>query len=206
MHAGQRVLSSSELSDGAAIELFSERCFIVESIRAAPHRWRRASGEGSLVRQAAKRQRAQPSESGCDRDALQDPTFAAEAGLTSDRGAEEKQTARHHRARSCRVAGPAVVPAPHGAGRAGQASDGYARKDRDPAQVMHLPATSWAGRDGIGRPPVLLAGTLVRKVANVIGDEQSRANQPDAHSRDERWDGAGSNAPPIGARETRARA
>jgi hypothetical protein len=157
-----------------------------------------------LLRQAAKRQSAQPSESSCDRDALQDPAFAAEAGLTSDRGAHEKETARHHRARSCRVAGPAVVPAPHGGGRAGQASDGYARKDRDPAKVVHLPRTSWPGRAGIGRAPVLHVRTLARKVTNVIGDEQSRANQSDTRSCDERRDGAGSNAPPIGARETRS--
>jgi hypothetical protein len=127
------------------------------------------------VRQAAKRQRAQASESGCDRDALEDRAFAAEARLTSDRGAEEKETARHHHARSCRVEGPAVVLAVHGGGRTGNASDGYARKDRDSAQVMDLPGTSWSGRGGIGLPPVLLAGTLVRKVTNVIGDEQSRA-------------------------------
>jgi hypothetical protein len=127
------------------------------------------------VRQAAKRQRAQASESGCDRDALEDRAFAAEARLTSDRGAEEKETARHHHARSCRVEGPAVVLAVHGGGRTGNVSDGYARKDRDSAQVMDLPGTSWSGRGGIGLPPVLLAGTLVRKVTNVIGDEQSRA-------------------------------
>jgi len=162
------------------------------------------SGEGSLSRQAAKRQRAQPSESGCDRDALEDPAFAAEAGPAADRGAEEKETARHDRARSCRVAGPAVVPAPHGGGRASQASDGDARKDRDPAEVMHLPCTGWPGWGGIGRPPVLHVRTLAPTVTNVIGDEQSRANQPDAHSCDERWHGAGSNAPPIGAPETRS--
>ena len=62
---------------------------------------------------------------------------------------------------------------------------------------MHLPCTSWPGRGGIGRPPLLHVRTLARKVTNVIGDEQSRANQPDAHSCDERWHGAGSNAPPI---------
>jgi len=79
-----------------------------------------------------------------------------------------------------------------------------ARKDRDPAEVMHLPCTGWPGRGGIGRPPVLHVRTLAPTVTNVIGDEQSRANQPDAHSCDERWHGAGSNAPPIGAPETRS--
>src|SRR6202021_950500 len=66
----------------------------------------RASGAGLLLRQAAKRQRAQPSESGCDRDVLEDPVFAAEAGLTFDRGADEKETTGPHRARSRGVGGP----------------------------------------------------------------------------------------------------
>ena len=98
-----------------------------------------------------------------------------------------------------------VVRAPHGGGRAGQASEGYARKDGDPADVVHLPRTSWPGRGGVGRPPVPHVMTLAQKVTNIIGDEHSRANQPDAHSCDERRDGAGSNAPPIGAPETRSR-
>ena len=131
--------------------------------------------------------------------------FCRGGGLTFDRGADEqKEAARHHRARSCRVAGPAVVPAPHGGGRAGQASNGYARKNRDPARGRASAPHELAGSGGIGWPPVVLVRTLAPKVTNVIGDEQSRANQPDARSCDERRDGAGSNAPPIGARETRS--
>src|ERR1700736_2656871 len=141
--------------------------------------------QSSSVRQAAKRQRAQPSESGCDRYALKDPAFAAEASLTSDRGTEGKKTARHCHARSCRVEGPAVVPAVHGSSRTGKASDRYASKDGDSGQVMQLPGTSRSGRGDIGVPPHLLAGALGSQVTNVVGDEQSRASQPDAHSRDE---------------------
>ena len=90
----------------------------------------------------------------------------------------------------------------YGGGRTGKASDGYAHKDGDSAQVMHLPGTSWSRREGIGVPVVLPGGPVVRKVTNVVSDEQSRANQPDAHSRDERRDGAGADAPPIAAPET----
>jgi hypothetical protein len=57
----------------------------------------------------------------------------------------------------------------------------------------------------MGWPPVLLVTTLAQEVTRVIGDEQSRANQPDARSCDERRDGAGFNSPPIGAPETRGR-
>src|SRR4051812_19083197 len=160
---------------------------------------------GSSYRQGAKGQRAQPSESGYDRDALQQPTFAPEARLTSDRGTEEKQTACHHRARSCRIPNPAVVPAPRGGGRAGQSGDGYASKHRDPAEIVQLPRTSCPVWGGIDPPPVLLVRTLAQNVTNVIGDEQTRANQTDAHSCDERRNG-GTDALPIGARQTRGRA
>ncbi len=71
---------------------------------------------------------------------------------------------------------------------------------------MQLPGTSRSGRGGIGVPPHLLAGPLVSKATNVVGDEQSRANQPDAHSRDERRDSAGADARPIAAPETHRRA
>jgi hypothetical protein len=152
-----------------------------------------------LLGQDAKRQRARPSESGCDRNALENPAFATEAGPATDRDAAEQETSRHHRTRSCRVAGPTVVPAPQGGGRAGQPGDGYARKDRDRAEVVHPPLTSWPGRRGIGWRRDLLVRSLARKVTDVIGDEQSRSNQPDARSCDERRDAAGSNPPPIGA-------
>jgi hypothetical protein len=70
---------------------------------------------------------------------------------------------------------------------------------------VQLPRTSCPGWGGIDPPPVLLVRTVAQKATNVIGDEQSRANQTDAHSCDERRDG-GPNAPPIGARQTRGRA
>jgi hypothetical protein len=47
--------------------------------------------------------------------------------------------------------------------------------------------------------------SLRRKVTNVIGDEKSRADQPDARCCDDRRNGAGANVPPIGTRETRSR-
>ena len=81
---------------------------------------------------------------------------------------------------------------------------GMPAKTGIPPEVVHPPRTSWPGRGGIGWPPVVLVRTLAPKDTNVIGDEQSRANQPDARSCDERRDGAGSDAPPIGARETRS--
>ena len=72
-----------------------------------------------------------------------------------------------------------------------------------PAPVGRVGATSsWRGRTRIR----CLVRTLARNVTDVVGDEQSRANQPDARSCHERRDGAGSDALPIGVSETRGRA
>ncbi len=94
------------------------------------------------------------------------------------------------------------MAAPHGGGRAGQASGRNARKDRNTAEVMQLPRTSAPGRGGA---PVLHIGALAEKVTNVIGNEDSRADQPDARPCDERRNRAGSNAPPIAVCETHSR-
>jgi hypothetical protein len=83
-----------------------------------------------------------------------------------------------------------MVPAPHRSNRAGQPGDGYAHEDRKPADVMYPARPSRPGSDDA-------------RAADMIGDEQPRADQTDTRPRDQNRNGAGAGAASIGALEPR---